>query len=283
MTIQRIKDFLLSITAGASYGGDDKRQIEEDEVGVLKVSAVTKGIFDPTEYKAVKKDVLKKSIVSPTKGDLLFSRANTLELVGATCIVHENYDQLILPDKLWKVETDEEKVSKVYLHYVLKNKDVRKTFLSIATGSSGSMLNISMDKFKNIEVPVPPIELQQRFEQLYYRYIGLRKRLLDSRDYTKRLQHSLSDLAFKGDLKFGASVELEVLLERDYEFFSQQSNTKTIQQLLNRLDKSELNENKFYDPAIYDKAKSFVFELLKEGRIKQVYDSDRKTVKLAIP
>ncbi|WP_428657472.1 restriction endonuclease subunit S [Runella sp.] len=283
--IGQIRDYIIDITAGTSYGGEDKKILTEDELGVLKISAVTKGIFDPLEYKAVKKNLITKDVVNPLKGDLLFSRANTLELVGATCIVHENHENLILPDKLWKVVTNEAKLRKVFLHFTLKNKDVRKTFLSIATGSSGSMLNISMEKFKSIEIPLPPIELQMRFETAYLKYVDIRKKLLRHSEFIKQLNRSLSKLAFAGELKFEGGIELEVLLDKDYKFFFdniKNISVKTIGQLINRLDKNELNEDRFYEQQTYDKAKSFVFDLIKDGKVKQVFDKKSKKVKLNV-
>lgn len=273
---------LINISSGTSYRGEHNKQLEEDEFGVLKVSAVTKGIFDSNEFKAVKKKSVNRRIIHPKRGDLLFSRANTLELVGATCIVDADYDDLFLPDKIWKVEPDESIIKKIYLHYVLQNKDVRKTFLSIATGSSGSMLNISMGKFRNIIIPYPPIELQEQFEKTYLKYSDIKATLKISYKLISDLFTSLSQLAFKGELNFNSAVDLEMLLENDYVFFIKNSNQKTIELLLQRLDKDELNDNKFYDQRLYDKAKEFVFELLKENRIKQIFDERSERVKLTI-
>ncbi|MBD0831830.1 restriction endonuclease subunit S [Aestuariibaculum sediminum] len=278
--ISPINDCIEKITAGSSYGGEDKKELQDDELGVIKISAVTKGIFNPEEYKAVKKDKIKKQLVHPRKGDLLFSRANTLELVGATSIVHEDYDQLFLPDKIWRIDTNETLINKVYLHYVLQNKDVKKSFLSIATGSSSSMLNISMNKFRNILIPYPSIELQKQFEVKYNKYIETRRKLNLSKESIETLQKALSQLAFKGDLEFGKGIDLEVLLENDYNFFKENSNTKSIQLLLERLDKHELNDKKFSEQEVYDKAKEFVFELLKEGKVVQIFDKKTKRVKL---
>ncbi|WP_407477353.1 restriction endonuclease subunit S [Elizabethkingia anophelis] len=277
-----IQNSLINLSSGTSYSGEENKLLEDDELGVLKVSAVTKGFFNANEFKAVKKDIIKRQIIRPQKGDLLFSRANTLELVGATCIVDADYDNLFLPDKIWKVETDESVVKKTYLHYVLQNKDVRKTFLSIATGSSGSMLNISMDKFRNIVIPYPPIELQEQFEKIYLKYTRIKEILKKSHQHISELFDSVSQLAFIGKLDFNTAVDLEMLLENDYTFFKQNSNQETIKLLLKRLDKDELNDNKFYDQRLYDKAKEFVFELLKEDKIKQVFDNDSKRLKLTI-
>lgn len=280
--VDEIGKSLVSISAGTSYGGEENKKLDEDELGVLKISAVTKGIFNSNEFKAVKKNEIKKKIITPQNGDLLFSRANTLELVGATCIVDGDYKNLFLPDKIWKIETDETLLKKVYLHYVLQNKDIRRNFLSIATGSSGSMLNISMDKFKAILIPYPPVELQNQFELKYFKNIELKKKLNQSKEFFEILQKALSQLAFKGKLKFNTAVDLEVLLENDYNFFKESSTTKSIQLLLDRLNKANLNRNKFHEEDVYDKARKLLFELLKEGKVKQLFDNKNKHVKLSI-
>ena len=45
----------------------------------------------------------------------------------------------------------------------MSKKSIRDKFSSISTGTSGSMYNVSMDKFKSILIPLPPIELQNQF------------------------------------------------------------------------------------------------------------------------
>ena len=109
---------------------------------------------------------------------------------------------------------------------------------------------------------------------------NLLSKLIHSKSQLENLINGLSQNAFNGDLEFNTAVDLEVLLENDYEYFKDNADKKAIQLLLDRLDKNELNENKFYEEHLYDKAKSFVFELLKEEKIKQVYE--KKQVKLIV-
>lgn len=49
------------------------------------------------------------------------------------------------------------------MKYVLSSKSIRNEFSAASTGTSGSMYNVSMDKFKSIKIPVAPIELQNQF------------------------------------------------------------------------------------------------------------------------
>ena len=157
----KIKQVLKSCEAGWS-GNGTQRVKKDDEIAVLKVSAVTKGYFIPEECKVLDDQENIKKYVTPEKGDLLFSRANTREMVGATAIVREDYPTLILPDKLWKIRFNDS-ANVFYMKYVLSSKSIRNEFSASSTGTSGSMFNVSMDKFKEIEIPIAPIELQNKF------------------------------------------------------------------------------------------------------------------------
>ena len=79
--IQPCEKAVLNISSGTSYGGEDRAFVGSDEVGVLKISAVTKGTFDSTEFKVVNPAQITKRLRFVKRGDFLFSRANTIELV----------------------------------------------------------------------------------------------------------------------------------------------------------------------------------------------------------
>ena len=156
-----IKTLYKSCEAGWSANGT-QREKKDNEIAVLKVSSVTKGYFIPEECKVLDDQANIKKYVTPEKGDLIFSRANTREMVGATAVIMEDYPLLILPDKLWKIKF-KSSVNVFYMKYVLSSKSIRNEFSAASTGTSGSMYNVSMDKFKSIKIPVAPIELQNQF------------------------------------------------------------------------------------------------------------------------
>ncbi len=158
-----IGELIRSCEAGWS-GNGTQRERKENEIAVLKVSSVTKGYFIPEECKVLDDQENIKKYVSPQKGDLIFSRANTREMVGATAIILEDYPKLILPDKLWKIKFTDD-VNVFYMKYILSSKCIREQFSAVSTGTSGSMFNVSMEKFKNIEVPVAPLDMQNEFRK----------------------------------------------------------------------------------------------------------------------
>ena len=159
-TVVPMGRLVSSIISGTNVGGQ-QRPLSNGEYGVLKISSVTKGVFLPNEFKVVD-DVTGVKMIHPRKGDLLFSRANTSEMVGATAIVDRDYDRLFLPDKLWRLEPAEG-VEAVFLKALLSSPSVRSEMSRISTGSSGSMQNISMAKFKKLSAFLPPVELQRQF------------------------------------------------------------------------------------------------------------------------
>ena len=143
-------------------GNGTQREKKAGEIAVLKVSAVTKGYFIPEECKVLDNQENIKKYVFPQKDDLLFSRANTKEMVGATAIIREDYPELILPDKLWKIRFFDV-TNVVYMKYILSSKAIRNKFSEASTGTSGSMYNVSMEKFKAIQIPMPEIGIQNQF------------------------------------------------------------------------------------------------------------------------
>ena len=153
---------LISTIESGWSGNGKQREKHADEIAVLKVSAVTKGYFIPTECKVLDDQHNIKKYVYPQKGDILFSRANTKEMVGATVLIKKDYPDLILPDKLWKIRfcTD---VNPIYMKHVLSTTTVRNAFSAASTGTSGSMYNVSMEKFKDVIIPVPPLPVQNEF------------------------------------------------------------------------------------------------------------------------
>lgn len=165
-----LAEIIAAFDAGVSVNGMD-RPARAGEHGVLKVSAVTEGRFKPEENKAIRPVEMQRAGVSPHKGDILISRANTIELVGASALVDRDYPLLHLSDKLWRVVlADERRDDRTWLSHVLGSAAVRKALRARATGSSASMKNVSQNAFLAIEVPRPPAHEQRKLGALFQRF-----------------------------------------------------------------------------------------------------------------
>ncbi len=173
----------------------------ESNYKILKVSAVTSKVYKPNESKFAPNTFEPNPLAIVEKGDLLFSRANTTELVAATAYVWETPENIVLPDKLWKFSiSDESKVSKLYLWDLFKNIEFRNELSKLSSGTSGSMKNISKGKLNELKMPLPPKELQDKFAEFSTKLWRQIKTFQQSSDNLDSLFNSLQNQAFSGTL-----------------------------------------------------------------------------------
>lgn len=197
---RKIKDLVADFKGGKSIAASES----EENSGlnrVLKISAVTKGEFNPNESKPLPNSYEPPEDHFVKVDDLLFSRANTTELVGATSLVFKTPDNVLLPDKLWRfVWHDENAQSQVFMWQLLSNKSVRIELGKISSGSGGSMKNISKGKLYDFEIIYPEIETQLEFE---VKFLKIRNQLSFIYELQKEALENFNSLmqrAFKGEL-----------------------------------------------------------------------------------
>ena len=186
--------FLEEITAGKSLAGKDKTFYK-----VLKTSCVFTGHFDDTEWKYLPKDYMPQEKHIIKEGDILVSRMNTSELVGASVYVYKDYEDLTVPDRLWILKL-KNNISKIYLWKFFQTNFYRNQIQNISTGTSGSMKNISQKNFRKLEVIYPPIELQNKFADYVLKIEEEKKKLNESLLELEGLFDSLMEDAFSGNL-----------------------------------------------------------------------------------
>ena len=156
-----IGDVVSEIDAGTSVNSQDKT-CSDGEKGVLKTSCVSLGYFCPDEHKVVAEDEVDRLRI-PVQGDrIILSRMNTPELVGANGYVPSGIPNLFLPDRLWQINSDRSVCSTKWLAQYLASPVGRGVLSACATGTSGSMKNISKAKFKEIIFFLPPLPEQKK-------------------------------------------------------------------------------------------------------------------------
>jgi type I restriction enzyme S subunit len=123
---------------------------------------VTYGVFRPDENKTVLPAELDRVREHPKGGCILVSRMNTLALVGASVYVPCDRPDLVLPDRIWQLEPDTHRVDGLWLYYVLSAPGMRARLSELASGTSGSMKNLSQEKFLGLCVSIPPLGEQRK-------------------------------------------------------------------------------------------------------------------------
>jgi type I restriction enzyme S subunit len=159
-SVERLKWVIKSVTSGVSVNASDQ-PIDGDGFGILKTSAVAVGVFFPNENKSVWDTEYDRLACPVTKNTIIMSRMNTPNLVGESGYVAEDYPTLFLPDRLWQISFDENRVFVPFMSLLLASKEARHALSSMATGTSPSMKNLAIEEMSSLLIPVPPIDEQK--------------------------------------------------------------------------------------------------------------------------
>ena len=159
-----LRDCLYGIDSGKSLNCEGHPRSGEMPA-VLKLSAVTYGEYDPEENKELPSADSFISDLEVHAGDLLFSRKNTREYVGITAIVRETPRNLMLPDLIFRL-LPKDCIRAEYLHQLINHTQYRPVISGLASGTAGSMPNISKQRLLALEIPLPPIERQLAIEPI---------------------------------------------------------------------------------------------------------------------
>lgn len=94
------------------------------------------------------------------EGDLLVTRSNTPDRVGYVAIARDVNPCTYIPDLVWRMRADPERVNSSYLEQLLSSRPFRSTIIGLATGTSQSMRKINKRNFSSLSIPLPDIETQ---------------------------------------------------------------------------------------------------------------------------
>jgi type I restriction enzyme S subunit len=197
-----LDELMTGILAGKNFSCLETPP-QESEYGLVKISAVTWGTFNPKESKTITDpDKINLDYLINT-GDFLFSRANTVELVGACVIVDHAPHNLLLSDKVLRFDFSPS-VNKDLVLHTLRSRLGRNQIEEFASGNQLSMRNISQEKIYRIAVPFPPeaeqAEIVAEVERRLTVLDALSQTLADELRRAERLRQSILHRAFTGRL-----------------------------------------------------------------------------------
>lgn len=191
----QLDDCLESIENGKSFVCENNARVGSVPA-ILKLSAVTYGIYKPDENKAIidTNDFVENAEVHT--GDLLFTRKNTPELVGMSAYVNSTSKKLMMPDLIFRLNT-KDNCHKVFLWQLINHKLFRGEIQNLASGSAKSMSNISKERLRKLVIALPPIELQNQFSTFVQQVDKLKDGVQKSLDETQVLFNSLMQKYFE--------------------------------------------------------------------------------------
>jgi type I restriction enzyme S subunit len=181
------------------YGTSAKANQEGRGLPVLRMNNLTNtGGLDLSDIKWCEIDPKDLAAYTVKRGDVLFNRTNSPELVGKTAVwtLDEAY---AFAGYLVRVRFDE---SRVLPHYVsgFLNSDYGKRMLFAMQKTSNNMSNISATDLRRIRLPLPTIEQQRRYHSFVEAIVSTSPRRRDALAQADQLFNSLTQRAFSGQL-----------------------------------------------------------------------------------
>ena len=169
--------------------GTSKPAVEGGKYPYLRMNNLTAdGHLDLNDLKYIDipDDEIEKCVVR--KGDVLFNRTNSIELVGKTA-VFDLPEDMIIAGYIIRVRLTEKMLPEVLSQYM--NLEALKGILRGMAKGAVNQANINAQELQSIKVYIPEMELQKQFvkmkEQIYKSKVAVQKAL----DETQMLFDSL--------------------------------------------------------------------------------------------
>lgn len=186
------------LLASANYGTSKKADSDEGEYPILRMNNITySGEWDLSSLKYIdleKKD-LPKHLVH--RGQILFNRTNSKELVGKTAVYRRN-ESMAFAGYLVRGIVNE--LADAEYIGAFMNTAQMKQFLRNKCKSIVGMANINAREFQSIPIPKPPISLQRRFATIVESVEHQKARMRSHLAELDALFASLQSRAFAGAL-----------------------------------------------------------------------------------
>ncbi len=144
----------------AKYGSS-RPAVEGGQYPYLRMNNITySGELDLSDIKQI--DVPESELPKCTvqRGDVLFNRTNSKELVGKTC-VYDRDEMMVLAGFVIRVRVNERVLPEFLSEFL--NTDFSKQMLLGMCKTAIGQANINAQEMQNIGIYIPPIELQKEF------------------------------------------------------------------------------------------------------------------------
>ncbi len=129
----------------------------------LTLTAVTQGVFDPTQWKDSTFDIEVPKDKYICSDDFYICRGNgNKALVGMGVFSCENHDDLVFPDTVIAAKIDTSKIIMPFLAYAWNSDGVRRQ-VGISAKTSSGLYKVNQERLSHIQIPLPPLALQREF------------------------------------------------------------------------------------------------------------------------
>ena len=196
----RLSSLIWGTGAGKSPNCD-KRPKKDNEWGVLTTTAIQYCDFLPNENKVLPTNYIVNQEQEVKHEDLLITRAGPRNRTGIVCVVNKTCSNLILSDKIVRIEYVREYCNPYYLMYALNSPTIHDNVMAATVGMAASQVNISQNSIQNISIPLPPYKEQKRIVNRLNTVLPYLKKYSTVKEQQDKLNENIGSLLKKSILQ----------------------------------------------------------------------------------
>ena len=184
---------IRDVVADVRYGSS-RPAVDDGKYPYLRMNNITYGgELDLSDVKRI--DVPENELEKCTvrRGDVLFNRTNSKELVGKTC-VYDRDEMMVLAGFVIRVRVND-LVLPEFLSAFLNTDFSKRTLLGMCKAAIGQA-NINAQEMQSIGIYIPPVELQKEFVQFKNQTDKSKLAIQQSLDKLETLKKSLMQKYF---------------------------------------------------------------------------------------
>ena len=184
------------------YGSSKKTDDDSNGVPVLRMGNIVDGriVLDNLKYLPKEHDEFPELLLD--KGDLLFNRTNSRELVGKTAVYTGKPNQCSFASYLIRVRFNPHIDSMIVAYYI--NSVYGKNWILSVVSQQAGQANVNGTKLKLLAVPMPPEKEQQILVEEVERHLSaadeVEKTITAELKRAEQLRQSILKKAFSGKL-----------------------------------------------------------------------------------
>lgn len=145
----KVKNFLLSF----QYGSSSKASEEPAGTPILRMNNIVNAELNIADLKYIQIDEFQKEKLLLEKGDLLFNRTNSKELVGKTAVFELNGDY-VFASYLIRLKLDSKKVNPHYINYLF-NSPIGRMQIDMVSRQVLGQANVNAQELQDFIFPIP--------------------------------------------------------------------------------------------------------------------------------
>jgi type I restriction enzyme S subunit len=154
---------LGSIVELVQYGTSEKANSNGEGTAIVRMNNIINGVLNLSNLKHIVLPERERAKLILNRGDILFNRTNSKELVGK-CAVFDNQDEYVFASYLIRIRLDANKALPEFVAFVINSRIGRQQIDALSRQIIGQA-NVNTEELRSLLIPLPPLDVQREIMQ----------------------------------------------------------------------------------------------------------------------